>query len=491
MQDEPTMIKIPDPVLILYIVASVLGFLFRFIKDGVYKQLTIKPLVSNAGLFLLVFLPFLGLLFLAQHFSVTAGSTVPYFAGAACLSYLLSGLGLPSYLRGILLAGAGVALTSFVQTDFIGLASALTGLLAVKLTENLGFAEKPSLDDILPPFIWLTSVMWITTLDLGKDLPLKAGLILGIMAVSMLMRVLQTPFLIVGKSEDDKLFLKRLLLAVTAGLGVLCVIVKLLNLVHFETLAIICAAGFFITYIYKDLSGDESYSLAGVQGLRMLIFIGLMTLVASRLYGSYGLLALAPTAMVAPLSTAALLPGIFYCSRVLLQVYLQHFNMNVTGINLTHTYAGAAQYGGFLLGIAILLLLKEKMNKRVILSLALATCIITPVLSNFLLHSEPTCSLFAAAIVSAFILAVIGPSLQNSTSDGVENLSLTPALMISSGILTSGLLELGNEATRVVKGTVLSYGVIFLVLFTFVFWFFFQRKRTVSPPPATSTDSPA
>lgn len=486
MQGLPTMIKIPDSVLILFVLAGLLGFLFPFIKEGIYKKLTVKPLAKNIGIFLLVFIPFLGLLFLAQHYTVATGPAVAFFAGAACLSYLLSAIGLPSPLRGIALAGASVVLTSTVQTDFTGLAAALTGLLVVKLTENFAYAEESTLDDILPPFIWLSSVMWLSAVDAGKDLPVKAALILGIMAISFIMKVVQTPFVSAGKPGDDRFHIKRLLLAVTAGLAVMLVAVKMLNLVHFEYIALLCGAGYFITYLYKDLSGAERYSLAGIQGLRLLIFIGLMTLIAGRLFGSYGLLALAPTALVSPVSSAALFPGIFFASRVLMQVYLQHFNMNVTGINLTHAYAGAAQYGGILLGFALLLLLKEKMNRRVLLSLALAICTITPVLSNFILHSEPTCSLFAATIVSAFILSVIGPSLQNAVSDGVENLSLMPALMISSGILTSGLLEMGNEATRMVKGTVLSYGIIFLVLLVFVFWFIYQRKPKVEPPAASS-----
>jgi hypothetical protein len=480
------MIKIPDSVLILYILSASVAFLFSFIKDGVYKQLSCKPLVGRLGLFALVFLPFLALLFLAQQYSVSAGGTIPYFAGAACLSYILSGLGLPSYLRGILLGGACVALTCLTSVDFIALASALTGVLAVKLTENLGFGGDSSLDDILPPFFWLTSIMWISSLDAGKDTPLRAALILAVMSVSMLMRLLQRPFLAAGNPSDDRFFVKRLLLSATAGLAVLCVIVKLLNLMHFQCLALICAAGYLVTYLYKDLAGEERYSLAGVPALRMLVLVGVLTLVASRFYGSFGLLALAPCALVAPLSSAALFPGIFFGSRVLLQVYLQHFNMNVTGINLTHAYAGAAQYGGFLLAIAVLLLLKEKMERRLLLSLTLGVCIITPVLSNFLLHSEPTCSLFASAIAGSFILSVIGPCLAGKLSDGAENLALLPALMISSGILSSGLLEMGNEATRVVKGTVLGWGIAFLICLVFVFWFFFQRKRGSTPAPASS-----
>jgi hypothetical protein len=167
--------------------------------------------------------------------------------------------------------------------------------------------------------------------------------------------------------------------------------------------------------------------------------------------------------------------------------------MNVTGVNLNHAYTSAAQYAGFLMGIAMLFLLREKMNMRVLLSLVLSTCILTPVLSNFLLHSEPTCSLFSAMIVSCFLLSVLGPALQNGVSNGIskviskgsESLCLTPALMIASGILTSDLLDVGNAATKIVKGTVLSYGVIFVLVMAFVFWFFFQRKHNGNTPVAT------
>ncbi len=483
------MIKIPDPVLIFYIVASIAGFLFRFIKDGVFKELSFKPLISNIGFFLAIFLPFVGLLFLAQHFSLAAGTTIPYFAGAAVFSYLLSGIKMPSYLRGLLLAGAAVALTLLVKCDFVALASVLTGLLTVKLAENIAYGPDSNFDDLLPPFIWLASVMWLNSIDLSvKELGLRAALILGVMATSIFMRLVQGPFVAVGNSQDDKIMVKRVVLSATAGLAVLLVVVKLLNMMAYQNLAIFCGAAYFVTYLYKDLNGEERYSLATQQALRLLIFTGLLTLLAMRFFGTFGLLALAPAAMVAPLSSAALFPGVFFASRALLQVYLQHFNLNVTGINLNHTYASAAQYGGFLLGIAILLLLKEKIERRVLLALVLALCIVSPVLSNFILHSEASCSLFIAAIVSCFLLAVIGPALQRSKSNGAENLALMPVLMISSGILTSGLLEAGNSATIAVKTTVLSYGIVFVLIFTFACWFFF-RKKGDGPLPASSGSS--
>lgn len=483
------MIKIPDPVLILFAISSVLGFFLRFIKDGNYKQLTFKPIVERLGTFALVTVPFIGLLLVAQQFGVTAGSTLPYFAGAAVLSFVLGGLGIPSYLRGILLLAATVALTALgpAANMMITLSSTLCGLLATKLSENIGFTTDSNFDDILPPMIWLSSVVWLANVAGDTKPEIRAAVILGILSVSQLMRFVQGPFVRVGNAADDRIFLKRVVLSISAGLGVLCVLVKMLNLVDLQYLALLCGAGYFVTYMYKDLQGEDRYSLTSQQSIRMLILIALLTLVATRFFGMFGLLALAPTALVAPLSSAALFPALFFTGRVLVQIFVQNFNQNVTGINLTHSWAGAAQFGGFVLAVVLMLLFKERMNRKVLLALTLGACIVTPVLSNFILHSEPTCSLFMAMLVAGSILTVVAPSLQNSRPNGSENLMLLTPLMVSSGILTSGLLEAGNEATIATKTTVLSYGIVFVLALMFVCWFFFRQKN--QQPPASEATS--
>ncbi len=483
------MIKIPDPVLILFAISSVLGFFLRFIKDGNYKQLTFKPIVERFGTFALVTVPFIGLLLVAQQFGVTAGSTLPYFAGAAVLSFVLGGLGIPSYLRGILLLAATVALTALgpAANMMITLSSTLCGLLATKLSENIGFTTDSNFDDILPPMIWLSSVVWLANVAGDTKPEIRAAVILGILSVSQLMRFVQGPFVRVGNAADDRIFLKRVVLSISAGLGVLCVLVKMLNLVDLQYLALLCGAGYFVTYMYKDLQGEDRYSLTSQQSIRMLILIALLTLVATRFFGMFGLLALAPTALVAPLSSAALFPALFFTGRVLVQIFVQNFNQNVTGINLTHSWAGAAQFGGFVLAVVLMLLFKERMNRKVLLALTLGACIVTPVLSNFILHSEPTCSLFMAMLVAGSILTVVAPSLQNSRPNGSENLMLLTPLMVSSGILTSGLLEAGNEATIATKTTVLSYGIVFVLALMFVCWFFFRQKN--QQPPASEATS--
>lgn len=483
------MIKIPDPVLILFAISSVLGFFLRFIKDGNYKQLTFKPIVERLGTFALVTVPFIGLLLVAQQFGVTAGSTLPYFAGAAVLSFVLGGLGIASYLRGILLLAATVALTALgpAANMMITLSSTLCGLLATKLSENIGFTTDSNFDDILPPMIWLSSVVWLANVAGDTKPEIRAAVILGILSVSQLMRFVQGPFVRVGNAADDRIFLKRVVLSISAGLGVLCVLVKMLNLVDLQYLALLCGAGYFVTYMYKDLQGEDRYSLTSQQSIRMLILIALLTLVATRFFGMFGLLALAPTALVAPLSSAALFPALFFTGRVLVQIFVQNFNQNVTGINLTHSWAGAAQFGGFVLAVVLMLLFKERMNRKVLLALTLGACIVTPVLSNFILHSEPTCSLFMVMLVAGSILTVVAPSLQNSRPNGSENLMLLTPLMVSSGILTSGLLEAGNEATIATKTTVLSYGIVFVLALMFVCWFFFRQKN--QQPPASEATS--
>ena len=472
------MIKLADPILILFATASVLGFLLRFMKDIALKELSVTKLIKRLPLFGLILLPFVGLFLIGQQFGVAAAAGLPYFGGAILLSYLLSAINLPSYLRGILLLAATVALTIYGPADniVIGLGSSLIGLLAYKLTDNLSYVNLSALDDILPPFIWLSGVMWITTIASGATITTQASALLGIMSVSLLLRFFQGPF-VSTKRLDDPIYLKRVMLSASGALAVLIIVVKLLAAMNMQNLAWICGAGYFMTYLFKETDSDSPYAMSSHNAVKMLILIGILTLVASRLYGTFGLLALAPVAMVAPISSAALIPGLFWASRALLQVFVQNHNMNVTGINLTHQYTGAAMYAGFLLAVVLASFFREFKDKRVLLTLMTGTGIVVPVMSNFLLHAEPTCSLFISATVASVLMAVMAPSLLKDNIKGVENLVLVPGLMIGAGLVSSGLLEAGLQATVDVKTTVLSYGIIFVLALTVGYWWLFQRLK--------------
>lgn len=473
------MIKLTDSVLILYIVSSLLGFSLRFFKDASWKELSTEFFARRMITFGFVLLPCIVLFLVGQQFGVAAGTTLPYFLGPALLFCVLSAINLPSYLRGLVLLGASVVLTLCfpASENLIAITSALLGLLVVKLADNLVFADhsNTSLDDVLPPFIWLTGAAWISSAESGNWVQLKASLLLGIMSVSILMRFVQGPFVSLNKA-DDKIYLKRVVLSITAGLAVLCIIVKLLNAMDMQSLAAICGAGYFVTYLFKNLNGERRYALDGQQSIRLVILIGLLTLVATRLYGSFGLLALAPAAMVAPVSSVAILPGLFFASRVLLQVFIQNFNLNVTGINLTHAYAGAAMYAGFMLAVVCLLLFREISDRRILLAVMLGLGVGTPILSNYLLHAEPTCSLFVSLLTGATLLVIVWPALENKPTLGVENLMLLPSLMLSSGILTHGLLEAGAESTIAAKTSVIGYTMVVVLAFILVLWWLFRNR---------------
>lgn len=480
------MIKVPDPILITFIIMSISGFFLRFFKDGVWKQLSMKPLMQRLPLFASIMLPFIGLFIVGQQFGVAAAAGLPYFGGAILLSYLLSALNLPSYLRGILLLAASVALTQFGASDanIIGLGSALTGLLAHKLIENLSFTLESSFDDALPPLIWLTTVMWVTSVHgTSAAAVMQAGTVLGVISVSLLLRFAQGPIL--GAKHNE--FTKIIMLSTTGGLLVLLALTKGLAAVNYTNLAWLCGFGFLLTYLFKNVDVENRYSIPSHQAVKMLILVGILTVFATRFFGTFGLLALAPVAMVAPVSSAALIPGIYWASRALLQVFVQNYNTNVTGINLTHQYSGAAMYAGFLLAVVLTIFFREFKDRRVLLTIMTGTAIVVPVMSNFVLHAEPTCSLFVSTTVAAILMAVMAPSLLKDEVKGVENLALLPALMVGSGLTSSGLLTAGLESTIDVKTAVLSYGILFVLALTIGYWWMFQRgKKTQAAADSTS-----
>lgn len=477
------MIKVADLILIIFAVFSALGFSLRFFKDGVWKQLTLKPVAQRLPLFALIMLPFVGLFLVGQQFGVSAAEGLPFFGGAVVLSYLLSALNLPSYLRGILLLVASVALSQLgaPESTIVGLGSALVGLLAYKLTENLSYLPESTFDDVVPPLIWLTAVMWITSVHGTSATALtQANIILGIMSVAIGLRFFQGPIISAAPNEDSA-YLKRVMLSSAGGLVVLVIIARVLVAMNYTNLAWLCGAGFFVTYMFKGADHEKRYAMPSHQAVKMLILVGILSVFATRFFGTFGLLALAPAAMVAPITSAALIPGIYFASRALLQVFVQNYNSNVTGINLTHQYAGAAMYAGFLLAVVLAVFFREFKDRRVLLTLMTGIAIVVPVMSNFILHAEPTSSLLVSTTVSAMLMAVLAPSLFKDETRGVENLVLLPALMVGSGLTSSGLLSAGLESTIDVKSTVLSYGILFVLALTLCYWWMFHRGKKNQP----------
>lgn len=486
------MVTLSTSILWLFAIACLVSLVIPFLRDKVVGKLTYKEMAPSLPQFLFVVLPMAAIFGIASQFGVNVANTLPYFLGAAAAVFLLSRINMPAQLSGImLLVGAFLFTNGTPVEGFLVPASALMfGLLSWKIADN--FLFKSSYDDVLPAVIWLAGTMWIRLSSEGADMVMHESLLLGVISVCLLIR---TIFHVVTQfMEDDVYYLKRTVLATTGGLCLLIVITKLLTAPDLAKVAALVGAGMLATFIFagraipvSDPPADDPTapkpldpyaSLLGTNGIGMLIAIGILLLVATRLWGTLGLVLLAPTALVAAWPGPAQYPGLFFTLRTLLQVFILSFNSNVTGINIMHAYTGAALYAGFIIMAILTLLLRDILDRRILTAIYLAAGVMVPLGANYFLHAEPTSSLLVSSTVAAVLLAAIAPTMQQpSTAKGYENIMLLPALMIASGITTSGLLEAGATSTIQLKATMLGYGIGLLVVVAIVCWWVFIRPN--------------
>ncbi len=151
---------------------------------------------------------------------------------------------------------------------------------------------------------------------------------------------------------------------------------------------------------------------------------------------------------MAPIPGSALIAGLFWSSRALLQSYVSQFNPNVTGVNLMHNYASAALYAGFLVIILASVLIKDQHDRKILSGGLIAALIVLAAGSNYFLHAEPTGSLLISLSVLAILVAYLAPVLFPGRAADQENLILLPALATTTALLTSGYIEHGNDATN-------------------------------------------
>jgi hypothetical protein len=485
------MVTLSTSILWLFAIACLVSLIVPFLRDKVVGKLTYKEIVPSLPHFLFVLIPMSAIFGIASQFGVNVANTLPHFLGAATAIFLLSRIGLPPQLSGILLLiGAFLYTNSSEVEGYLVSGSALMfGLLSWKIADN--FLRKPTYDDVLPPVIWLSGVMWIALSAESADMPVQQGLLLGVISVCLLMR---TIFHVVSQfMQDDVYYLKRTVLATTGGLGLLIVITKLLTVPDMAKVAALVGAGMLATFIFAGRSIpvepdpndptapaplDPYANLLGTNGIGLLVTIGILFLVATRLWGTLGLVLLAPTALVAPWPGPSQYPGLFFTLRTLLQVFILSFNSNVTGINIMHAYTGAALYAGFIIMAILTLLLRDVLDRRILTAVFLTAGVMVPLGASYLLHAEPTSSLLVSSTVAAVLLSAIAPTMQQpNAAKGYENIVLLPALMIASGITTSGLLEAGANATIQVKSTMIGYSIGLLVVMAVVCWWFFVRPN--------------
>jgi hypothetical protein len=446
--------KIIDLLLYLFFgTAAVIG-VFKFVKAKGWQSLAPKQILLGWKPFVYSVVPVTALLYGGQLGGLATPAAAPYFVGASLTTFIVTQIGLNPELRSLILMMLTVGMTLVLPTDFaqpiLGVAA---GLLIGKVVETLLHKPDSRLDDIAAPIIWLSAFYWSNAGLTGDSTVLCQEVVLATLLIAIFIRGIQ-PMLL----ANDRFFLKRVGLSITGGLAMLLLVTRVFMNEDLETTAILAGAGFFCTYLLQSLDrgGEDGPKLA--TALRNIFVVGIMTLAATRLFGLQGLLVLAAATTIAPQPGAALIAGLFFASRVLLQVYVVQYNTNVTGINLMHNYSNAALYAGFLLAAVAGLLIKDLADRRLLVMIYLATMFIGPASATYFVHAEPTGGLLISAAVAAVLISFLAPATYPTRSADQESLILMPVLATVVALLTPGLLELGDNAST--NERVVALGVI-------------------------------
>ena len=397
------------------------------------------------GLFLIaLLLPFA----LAGLLGLSFANSFLFLIGGFMVPAIFSSLGLSHGSRAILVLLLAVAVTVLVPEEGYRLSYAafIAGLASWKAVDYFLISDEDkagSFEDFLPAFLFVVGVYWTKTADTATWIPIHQKLILGAISVSMLMRAIQGQFL-----SNDKLYFKRISLAVTGSLFMLIYINQFIVALELGKIAVIAGAGYFLTYLFDAMDKSCDHEDRVLSDLKKILFIGIFTLLVSRLFGMLGLVVLAMSMLISTTSGVALIAAAFWGARVLAQSFIFDFNSNMTGINIMHTYAGAALYGGFFLGVDVRLLIATSKNRLATDILFSPATVIAPVTAVYFLHAEPAASLFYSALVAASLLAVVAPSFYGEGAAGASQgaLMLIPPQLLAFGILVNELISRGNTA---------------------------------------------
>lgn len=470
--------------LILFFGTAGFVFCWFFLRGKQWSELSAKTLAPSIKAAVLVLLPFLALFGLAQLGSLTIASSVLYFAPAMLVPFILSRLNFLPFERSILL------LAMFVGTCMVlpagsepAVAAMIAGLFVWKISDNLLLPEKSTLEDLLPSLIWLTTVYWSHVGGGTINATIQQSVVLGTMVVSMFLRWVQRPLF----AKGDKVYLKRIVLAMTGGLSVLCVITKVIDAATMPKIAAIAGAGFIFAYLLQTT--DDKEEDATVKGLKQLIYIGIFTLVASRLFGMLGVLVLAGTMLVATKPGTAHIAAMFWAIKALIQTFVAQYNPNVTGVNLTHSYTSAALYAGFLAVVVLSVFIRDSKEKRWLTVLLLGGAVALPVGSNYFVHPEPTSGMLIAASVAAILMCAMSSALYQRAVEAHENLILIPGVMAASALLSHELLELGQTSTAHDRLVAIGALAVLVVILGIVNHFIFKDPKKTQPQVAVTSET--
>lgn len=472
---EVVISTLPTGIVLLFISCVALCFLLPFFKDKANRQLSCSFQLADWKHFAFFLLPVVLLFIAGQFWSLQAANDLRFFAATAIVAFALSRLNMAARLSGILLLCAVVfAGNVLAPQGGLPLMAMLLGLLVFKLCDNLFFRQEATFEEVLPAIIWLSGSYWIQVLNPLSDSLNWQAMLLASLSVGMLMRLLQGPFMF-----DDKLYVKRLVLSLSAGLFMLIILNKVLLLPAAATYALLLGVGYLYAYFYQPLDEPAGQLPRVSRLISFLLTTGMLTLIATRLFGTVGLFILAPVAMVCIGSNLAVYAALYWVARGLVQAFVYQFNPNVTGINLTHAYANAGLYAGLLGVVVLLVVLKDTRQRWLPAVVFMFLSIVAPLVSNYILHEEPTGSLLVSSAMAAIILLVAYPVMFKENIGQQGNLLLLPLQMTVMALLSNELISLGNAAGNSLRITVLSVAAMLACLAMIVTSWWLKSRQAV------------
>lgn len=480
---------VSQTVLIFGAVASLAALIIPIIqsKGGESFQFQLGSMATSKT-YGISLIPYVILYALAGMFQLQIASGWSYFLVGAILPWILSGFRLSAPLRGILLFILTVLLTKQVgEAHASVIASLLLGLTAWKISDIFqGDLDIARWEDMTPTLCWLVASYWIGPADAASESGGQLGMVLGAISLSLFLRTLQSLNIPALKHA----ILGPVILTLCGGIGAMLLIRNVLLLPDtMKFWACLYGGGILLGSVVKALTPAQSTDESGTQSngwnvpelpraIYLILMIGLGTLVATRLFGTLGMV------MVAVSGLALARPGIllygilFWLARTLIQAYSNEFNLNVSGINLSHQYVSAALFAGVTLFAIIPPLFREWQSRGAMIGALLGLGVLVPVSAVYFLHAEATASLLIASLVMAFAVTTLGTVLYGKTETPIQNhLLWLPLQMASMTLCASELLETGDFASRKDQLMTLGAVLVSLVLLAVIIFKLIERSR--------------
>ncbi len=410
------------------------------------------------------------------------------------------------------LALLGGSDTPLIQLAALGLGVGLVGipsLLAIPLASGLAL-----LQGMAQVWVLLAAISWGIRLAELSDSSLTDWLRIlpaGLAALTLVGGTV--PLLIETSSEatTDPQTLERLQNAdriqwrswLGRGIGVGVAGILALTLVRNWLLqdefhALLFSVGLVLSFLFLGLDQQldqrhpEQPTLSGPhllwRGCMSIVLVGGGSLLALRLGGSYGVALLGLGVLIFPGHWGSM-TAVFFASRPLVQSLLYEFDLNLSGINITHSYTYAALYLGMaFIGIASMItwIYGRRMPLVTLMGLTLGSILLSS-LTGYFIHLEPQASFLLGSMMVALILAALEPVLADCLSRPLSiwlgSQGLLLALMATlTAIVTTNLTELGNQATRVERLMVLASISGVFVLGSGLLWVW-QNQIPATPDP--------